>query len=221
MKKQVIISFILGAIIFGGVGTILAYKLGANQVGYTPNDQTWNVSEVNTALDDLYDMATYGNATSSDIRSGKTALVNGNQITGNLTVPNYTTKTGTQNVAGGSSYSFPNGYYNMSNYKVSCGSCGVDSSQYDYITVPFSKTSSLVNFSNLSRLDAINSFASSSTSYTGGFRSISIDNNNMNILGNGSATIYAKGAQANNSSSLISETLSYSGKNSPLVHHLT
>ena len=115
--------FIFGAFVFGGFGSILAYKLGANQVAYSPSDSTWNVSKVDTALDDLYDLATYGNAQASDILERKTALVNGNYITGNLTIPNYTAKTGTQSVNPESSYSFTDGYYNMSNYKVSCTSC--------------------------------------------------------------------------------------------------
>lgn len=43
MKKLLsnsLLTFILGALIFGSIGTILAYKLGVNQVSYTPNDQT-------------------------------------------------------------------------------------------------------------------------------------------------------------------------------------
>ena len=123
MKKQVIISFILGALIFSGITGVLAYKLGANQVSYIPEDSNWNVTDVDTALDDLYDMASYGNAQASDIKSGKTALVNGNQVTGSLTIPNYASLSGTTNINPGGSSTTLNGYYNMSNYKVSCNGC--------------------------------------------------------------------------------------------------
>ena len=84
MKKNVVISFILGALLFSSITGVLAYKLGANQVSYDPEDENWSVQAVDTALDDLYDMATYGDATANDIVEGKTALVNGTQITGTL-----------------------------------------------------------------------------------------------------------------------------------------
>ena len=121
INKSHIFSFILGVIISGGITGVLAYKLAANQVGYTPSDSTWQVSDVDNALDSLFDMATYGDATSSDIKSGKTALVNGEQVTGNLTVPNYTTLANTENVGAGSSSSARTGYYYLDNYKVTCG----------------------------------------------------------------------------------------------------
>ena len=118
--KSHIFVFILSAIIFGSIGSICAYKLGANQVGYEPSDDNWNVEAVDTALDDLYDMASFGDATSSDIVSGKKALVGGSQVTGSLTVPNYTTLTA-ENVAAGSSSTTRTGYYYLDNYKVICG----------------------------------------------------------------------------------------------------
>lgn len=53
MKKN-IFYFILGAIIFGGIGTVLAATLLATDVAYTPEDNTWEVNNVQEAIDDLY-----------------------------------------------------------------------------------------------------------------------------------------------------------------------
>ena len=53
-KKSNIFSFMLGAIIFGGIGTVFAYTILAKDVGYTPKDTTWKVDNVKEAIDDLY-----------------------------------------------------------------------------------------------------------------------------------------------------------------------
>ena len=53
MKKSNIFSFILGAIIFGGISVVSAYALLSSDVSYTPEDQGWNVENVQDALDDL------------------------------------------------------------------------------------------------------------------------------------------------------------------------
>ena len=57
MKKysnSKIFSFILGAIIFGGIGVASAYTLFANNIGFTPRDTTWNVDNTKDAIDDLH-----------------------------------------------------------------------------------------------------------------------------------------------------------------------
>ncbi len=56
MKKFIknnILGFILGAIIFGG-GVYAATLLDSKDVTYTPSDSSFNVSNVNGALDELY-----------------------------------------------------------------------------------------------------------------------------------------------------------------------
>ena len=53
-KKKEIISFILGAILFSGVGAYAAVTFVASDVTYTPSDTTWSVTKVDKALDDLY-----------------------------------------------------------------------------------------------------------------------------------------------------------------------
>lgn len=51
--KNPLLSFILGSIIFGGLGSVVAYNLKANQITYTPKDTTWNVNNVEDAINDL------------------------------------------------------------------------------------------------------------------------------------------------------------------------
>ena len=59
MKKIItsrIFAFVLGALIFGG-GTVLAYNIFANQIGYSPNWKASNgsdITNVEQALDELY-----------------------------------------------------------------------------------------------------------------------------------------------------------------------
>ena len=59
-KKGYIFSFILGAIVFGSVGTYAAYSVLADNIGYTPKDTTWkkandeDITNVKDAIDELY-----------------------------------------------------------------------------------------------------------------------------------------------------------------------
>lgn len=52
--KNPIFTFILGALIFGGIIGVSAYTILANDIGYTPKDSTWEVDNVKDAIDDLY-----------------------------------------------------------------------------------------------------------------------------------------------------------------------
>lgn len=63
MKKLVnskLFYFILGAIIFGSITSVLAYSFGANSVEYIPLDQNWkkqdgtSISNVKDAIDELH-----------------------------------------------------------------------------------------------------------------------------------------------------------------------
>lgn len=60
--KNPLLTFILGAIIFGGIGIVSAYTLFAGDIGYTPKDATWEVDNVKDAIDELYEK--------KDIKSG-------------------------------------------------------------------------------------------------------------------------------------------------------
>lgn len=58
--KNPIFTFILGAIIFGGIVGVSAYTIFANDIGYTPKDSTWkksngeDITNVKDAIDELY-----------------------------------------------------------------------------------------------------------------------------------------------------------------------
>lgn len=62
MKKSNVISFLLGAIIFGSVGVVSAYSLLAKDIGYNPKDNAWkkangdNITNVKEAIDELYSL---------------------------------------------------------------------------------------------------------------------------------------------------------------------
>ena len=53
MRKSNIFSFIVGAILFGCIGTVAAYNMLAKDIKYTPSDTTWNVDNVEDAIDEL------------------------------------------------------------------------------------------------------------------------------------------------------------------------
>ena len=66
--KNPLITFILGAIIFGSISTVFAYSNFSPDVSYTPKDIAWNVDNVSDALDELRTTFTdydYGTQTTS------------------------------------------------------------------------------------------------------------------------------------------------------------
>ena len=64
-NKNIIVSFILGAILFSGVGVYAAVTFAASDVTYTPSDTSWSVTKVDKALDQLYSKSIkYTDATS-------------------------------------------------------------------------------------------------------------------------------------------------------------
>ena len=86
--KKLIIGFILGGLIFGSIG-IYAASYYAKDVSYEPSDASWEVNNVDEAINSLYSMKqeldtlkSVGDATSDDIAEGKTAVVKGNLVTG-------------------------------------------------------------------------------------------------------------------------------------------
>ena len=54
--KKIIIGFLLGGILFGSIGIYAASYL-AKDISYTPENASWEVSNVNDALDNLYKKA--------------------------------------------------------------------------------------------------------------------------------------------------------------------
>ena len=76
--KNPIFTFILGALIFGGIVGVSAYTIFANDIGYTPNDTTWkksngeDITNVKDAIDELY---TKANSKSNIINLNGTSTV--------------------------------------------------------------------------------------------------------------------------------------------------
>lgn len=60
-RKSNIFSFILGSIIFGGIGVVSAHTIFATDIGYTSKSSTWKVDNVKDAIDDLYEKSQYVN----------------------------------------------------------------------------------------------------------------------------------------------------------------
>ena len=93
MKKFIknnIFGFLIGIILCSGVvyGTS-SYE--SNNIKYSPTDSSWNVNNVNEAINSLYSMKTeldnikgIGDATAANILKGKKAVVKGNTVTGTM-----------------------------------------------------------------------------------------------------------------------------------------
>ena len=58
LKNSTLFGIIIGGIIFGGIGIYTASLYYAKDVSYTPDDESWKVSNVNDALNILYSMKT-------------------------------------------------------------------------------------------------------------------------------------------------------------------
>ena len=85
MKKIIrsrIFLIIICGIIFTSVGGYAATTYKASDVVYNASDGT--TTNVETALNDIYNIKKLGTATSGDIASGKTAVVQGKLVTGTL-----------------------------------------------------------------------------------------------------------------------------------------
>ena len=95
MKKTFLtnmLSFIIGGLIFGGV--VYAANYYAKDISYEPSDASWEVNNVNEAINSLYNNVTeleniknLGDAEASDIASGKTAVVKGVEVIGTAQPP--------------------------------------------------------------------------------------------------------------------------------------
>ena len=52
--KKYIIGFVIGSLLFGGIGIVSAYSILSSNVSFTPNNKNWKVSNVEQAIDSLY-----------------------------------------------------------------------------------------------------------------------------------------------------------------------
>ena len=53
IMKSRFFAFMLGAIIFSGITGVAAASILASSISYSPSDNSWNVNNVESALDDL------------------------------------------------------------------------------------------------------------------------------------------------------------------------
>ena len=85
--KKLMLGFIMGILLCSGI--VYATNLYKSEdIFYEPSDASWEVDNVSAAINSLHNNTIVGDATSSDILSGKTALVQGELVTGTLTVNN-------------------------------------------------------------------------------------------------------------------------------------
>lgn len=71
--KWFVLGIIFGGLIFGGIG-VVALTLTANQVSYSPSDTSFNVENVNDALNELYKLSSTsssGSFTVIDLGTGR------------------------------------------------------------------------------------------------------------------------------------------------------
>lgn len=95
IDKKIVFTFVISGILFISCGIYAASLYKAKDVSY--NKENWEVNTVNEALDELKnktDILMTGDATSADIVSGKTAVVNGEIITGEYITPSATVSSG-------------------------------------------------------------------------------------------------------------------------------
>lgn len=92
--KKTLLGIIIGMILCGSI-VYAASIYNATDISY--NNEKSNVKNVNDALDSLYNNVLVGDAKAEDILEGKTALVQGNLVTGTMKEPKivHGTKSGT------------------------------------------------------------------------------------------------------------------------------
>ena len=52
--KKYIIGFLVGAIVFGSIGVTATVLYNSSEIGFTPSDSSWNVNNVEDAINSLY-----------------------------------------------------------------------------------------------------------------------------------------------------------------------
>jgi len=108
IKHYVIIG--VEIILLGVIGVNASTSVPSHGVSYTNTSSKESVSTVESALNELYKGFKVGNATAAQILTGKTALVQGQTITGSMANRGAVTKA----LNAGESYTIPAGYHNGS-----------------------------------------------------------------------------------------------------------
>ena len=113
MKKSIkyILSFIISGILFTSAGAYAASVILSKDVSFDNSKNDLESTNVQDAIDEIYEKEKYGTATASNILNGKSALVNGKKISGTMidngaveeiVIPNSETQT----------IAIPEGYHN-------------------------------------------------------------------------------------------------------------
>ena len=114
--KQLIIGILIGVLVSSG--TIYAFTISSSEVTYTT--KTGTETTVDKELDNLYEVYSYGTATSNDLLTGKTAYSNGTKLLGTLPKPTAVTGNAYSGDAGflnGTGALTTSTSLNLSNYK--------------------------------------------------------------------------------------------------------
>ena len=72
--KKMILGFILGLVVAGGIG-VLAYTITAKEIGYTPKDSSWKVNNVNDAINDLKKNGGSSSNKFCELKSGEALVI--------------------------------------------------------------------------------------------------------------------------------------------------
>lgn len=101
-NKSYIITFFIGGIFFSTISVSAAIMIAAKEVSLSTSKTS--KTNVQDSLDELYDLVTYGNVSTSQMLSGTTALSNGKKITGTINskgAATFTPSTSNQTIAAG------------------------------------------------------------------------------------------------------------------------
>lgn len=155
MKKFIknnIIGFILGAVIFSSI-TVAAYSVLANDIGYTPKDNTWkkangeDITNVKDAIDELYGKANNSvlNIKISEFHSSRVSASSSASVTITDLTPNKSYKAIVMRNVGARSDSYVMGFFSSWNSVSVSNVSSYSKGETDFV-VNFVPTSSSVTF---------------------------------------------------------------------------
>ncbi len=184
MKKSFILGIMVGGIIFGtSVYAISNYLYKADEVSYTPKDNTWNVSDVNEAINSLKltSESALTNLKNTDI--AKAVNANGDTFSSVIDKLDSIATRGniSKSINPGSSTSISSGYY--SGGSVSCSSCNCPMAKAIYLGEYSSNTTIDVSSLNATSVDQF--VAVSSTAKTHSAPTTSANGDVSNYYGMG------------------------------------
>lgn len=165
--KNNVFTFVLGGVVFSGVTVGATYLYHSNQVDYEPTNESWKVDNVETALNQLYDIAS--DDTPNIIFLGNELTYNMSDlgipenVWRNLTIDNFITAVDKATISGKGGCSTVygqqvscvdyNGTYGWGNRYDSCGCNGSNYSKTISVTHTYDATTGILNIT-ISNADA-------------------------------------------------------------------